>query len=80
VWDPFVICLQARHDSNGDLRHRRRTLWSLDWTFGPVLRALLGSPFVSQSLVMFMATNKEDLVVLKELIEAKKVTRSDPST
>jgi hypothetical protein len=46
----------------------------------PFLRALLVSPFVSQSLVMFMATNKEDLVVLKELIEAKKVTRSDPST
>jgi NADPH:quinone reductase-like Zn-dependent oxidoreductase len=41
----------------------------------PFLRALLVSPFVSQSLVMFLAsTNKEDLVVLKELIEDKKVT------
>lgn len=38
----------------------------------PSLRALLVSPFVSQSVVMFTAsTNKEDLVVLKELIEAK---------
>jgi NADPH:quinone reductase-like Zn-dependent oxidoreductase len=41
----------------------------------PSLRALLVSPFVSQSLVMFLAsTNKDDLVILKELIEAKKVT------
>jgi len=39
------------------------------------LKALLLSRFVSQNLVMFLAsTNKEDLVVLKELIEAKKVT------
>lgn len=38
------------------------------------LKALLLSPFVSQNLLMFLATtNKEDLVVLKELIEAKKV-------
>lgn len=40
----------------------------------PSLRALLVSPFVSQSLVMFTASiNKEDMVVLKELIEARKV-------
>jgi NADPH:quinone reductase-like Zn-dependent oxidoreductase len=40
----------------------------------PFLRALLMSPFVSQSLVLLLAsTNKEDLVVLKELIQAKKV-------
>ena len=39
------------------------------------LKALLLSPFVSQKLFMFVASiNKEDLVVLKELIEAKKVT------
>jgi NADPH:quinone reductase-like Zn-dependent oxidoreductase len=39
------------------------------------LKALLLSLFVSQKLSMFLAsTNKEDLVVLKELIEAKKVT------
>ncbi len=39
------------------------------------LKALLLSPFVSQNLVMFLASiNKKDLVVLKELIEAKKVT------
>jgi len=41
----------------------------------PSLRALLVSPFVSQTLVMFTASiNKEDLIVLKELIEAKKLT------
>ncbi|MCI0419083.1 MAG: zinc-binding dehydrogenase [Acidobacteria bacterium] len=41
----------------------------------PSLRALLVSPFVSQSLVTFTASiNKEDLVVLKELLEARKVT------
>jgi NADPH:quinone reductase-like Zn-dependent oxidoreductase len=41
----------------------------------PSLRALLVSPFVSQNLVTFTASiNKEDLVVLKELIEAGKVT------
>jgi NADPH:quinone reductase-like Zn-dependent oxidoreductase len=39
------------------------------------LKALLLSLFVSQKLSMFLAsTNKEDLVVLRELIEAKKVT------
>jgi len=39
------------------------------------LKALSLSPFVSQKLRMFLArSNKEDLVVLKELIEAKKVT------
>jgi NADPH:quinone reductase-like Zn-dependent oxidoreductase len=39
------------------------------------LKALLLSLFVSQNLSMFLAsTNKEDLIVLKELIEAKKVT------
>ena len=39
------------------------------------LKALLLSRFVSQKLLMFLASaNKEDLVVLKELIEAKKVT------
>ena len=41
----------------------------------PSLKALLVSPFVSQDLVTFTASiNKEDLVVLKELIEAGKVT------
>lgn len=41
----------------------------------PSLRALLVSPFVSQNLVTFTASiNNEDLVVLKELIEAGKVT------
>ena len=39
------------------------------------LRALMLSPFVSQRLRTFISTqNKEDLVVLKELIEAGKVT------
>ena len=39
------------------------------------LKALLLSPFVSQNLFMFVASiNKEDLAVLKELIEAKKLT------
>ncbi len=39
------------------------------------LRALLLSPFVRQRLLMFISTeNKEDLLVLKELIEAGKVT------
>ena len=39
------------------------------------LRALLLSPFVSQKLGTFIAKAKgEDLVVLKELIEAGKVT------
>ncbi len=38
------------------------------------LKALLLSPFVSQKVVMFLASiNKQDLVVLKELMEAKKV-------
>jgi NADPH:quinone reductase-like Zn-dependent oxidoreductase len=45
---------------------------------GPLARsiaALVLSPFVSQKVVMFLASiNKDDLVVLKELIEAKKVT------
>ncbi len=41
----------------------------------PSLRAFLVSPFVSQSMGMFTAVlNKEDLVVLKKLIEARKVT------
>jgi NADPH:quinone reductase-like Zn-dependent oxidoreductase len=39
------------------------------------LKALLLSPFVSQNLFMFVASiNKEDLALLKELIEAKKLT------
>jgi NADPH:quinone reductase-like Zn-dependent oxidoreductase len=39
------------------------------------LKALLLSRFVSQKLLMFLASaNKEDLAVLKELIEAAKVT------
>jgi NADPH:quinone reductase-like Zn-dependent oxidoreductase len=39
------------------------------------LKALLLSRCVSQKLLMFLASaNKEDLLVLKELIEAKKVT------
>ena len=39
------------------------------------LKALLLSAFVSQNLFMFVASiNKEDLAVLKELIEAKKLT------
>jgi NADPH:quinone reductase-like Zn-dependent oxidoreductase len=39
------------------------------------LKAPLLSPFVSQKVVLFLASlNKQDLVVLKELIEAKKVT------
>jgi NADPH:quinone reductase-like Zn-dependent oxidoreductase len=45
---------------------------------GPVagsIAALVLSPFVSQKLVSFLASiNKQDLVVLKELIDAKKVT------
>lgn len=41
----------------------------------PFLKALLLSPFVSQNLVSLTASiNKEDLVALKELMEAKKVT------
>ena len=39
------------------------------------LRALMLSPFVRHRLLMFISTaNKEDLLVLKELIEAGKVT------
>ncbi len=39
------------------------------------IAALVLSPFVSQKVVMFLASiNKQDLVVLKELMEAKKVT------
>jgi NADPH:quinone reductase-like Zn-dependent oxidoreductase len=39
------------------------------------LKAVLMSRFVSQSLVMFLASvNKKDLVALKELAEARKVT------
>ena len=45
---------------------------------GPLARsiaALVLSPFVSQKVVMFLASvNRDDLVVLKELIEAGKVT------
>jgi NADPH:quinone reductase-like Zn-dependent oxidoreductase len=45
---------------------------------GPLARsiaALVLSPFVSQKVVMFLASiKKPDLVVLKELMEAKKVT------
>jgi len=42
---------------------------------GRTVRALVLSPFVSQRLRPFMSTeNKEDLVVLKELIESGKVT------
>ena len=41
----------------------------------PLLKVLLLSPFVSQHLVMFIASiNRRDLVALKELIEAKTVT------
>lgn len=41
----------------------------------PFVKVRLMSPFVSQKLVGFMAeTNKPDLLLLKELIEAKKVT------
>lgn len=40
-----------------------------------MIEALLVSPFVSQKLVAFLAKiRKEDLVALKELIEAGKVT------
>jgi len=43
--------------------------------YGRTLRAVAVSPFVSQNLRQFMSTtNKEDLVVLKELIEDGKVT------
>jgi 2-desacetyl-2-hydroxyethyl bacteriochlorophyllide A dehydrogenase len=43
--------------------------------FGRTLRAVALSPFVSQNLRQFMSsTNKDDLVVLKELIEDGKVT------
>ena len=46
--------------------------------FGPmgrIFKALMLSPFVSQSLLPFLATRtKENLVVLKELAEAGKVT------
>ena len=40
------------------------------------LRALLLSPFVRQKLTLFVVSseNREDLVVLRELIEAGKVT------
>lgn len=45
---------------------------------GPLIHLLSGvvlSRFVSQSLIFFIAaTNTQDLIVLKELIEAKKVT------
>jgi NADPH:quinone reductase-like Zn-dependent oxidoreductase len=44
---------------------------------GPVavLRTLLISPFMGRKVLTFQASiNKHDLVVLKELIEAKKVT------
>lgn len=48
------------------------------WTIGPLARwiaALVLSPFVSQKVVMLLASiNKDDLVALKELTEAKKVT------
>ena len=47
------------------------------WTMGMgrTFRALLLSPFVSQQLRFFVAAgNNEDLVVLKELVEAGKVT------
>jgi NADPH:quinone reductase-like Zn-dependent oxidoreductase len=43
--------------------------------FGRTLRGVAMSPFVSQNLRQFMSsTNKDDLVVLKELIEDGKVT------
>jgi NADPH:quinone reductase-like Zn-dependent oxidoreductase len=49
-----------------------------DRWIGPLARsiaALVLSPFVSQKVVMFLASiNKDDLIVLKELMEAKKVT------
>ena len=47
------------------------------WITGPdrFLKALVLSPFVSQKMVPFItAANKEDLAVLKDLIEAGKVT------
>jgi D-arabinose 1-dehydrogenase-like Zn-dependent alcohol dehydrogenase len=44
-------------------------------TLRRLLKAPLLSPFVSQNLVACMSRlSKEDLVVLKELIEARKVT------
>jgi NADPH:quinone reductase-like Zn-dependent oxidoreductase len=40
-----------------------------------LLKTILLSPFVSRKMITFLASiNKEDLVVLKELMEAKKVT------
>ncbi|MCL1693581.1 MAG: NAD(P)-dependent alcohol dehydrogenase [Actinomycetia bacterium] len=43
--------------------------------FGRTLRGVALSPFVGQNLRQFMSsTNKDDLVVLKELIEDEKVT------
>ena len=48
------------------------------WFKGPdrLLRALVLSPFVSQKMVPFIAkANSEDLAVLKDLIEAGKVTQ-----
>ncbi len=42
---------------------------------GGLLKALVLSRLMSQKLVLFLASiNKQDLVVLKELMEAKKVT------
>jgi NADPH:quinone reductase-like Zn-dependent oxidoreductase len=43
--------------------------------FGHTLRGLLLSRFVRQKLVTFLAKrNKDDLILLKELIEAGKIT------
>ena len=76
-WEPFVVSMQARPESQGDMRHGRRNGRGR-WMIGPLARlitALVLSRFVSQKFVAFMAKpSKEDLTIMRELMEAGKVT------
>ena len=73
--EPFVIGLQACADPPGHLRRGRRVEDLGRWFgLGRQAKALLLSPFVRQRMRVFVVRhNRDDLAVLKELVEAGKV-------
>ena len=74
--EPLAVGPTARVDAGGNsrtLRRRNGRPWLGPLTF--LVRGLVLSRFVGQRLRSFVAKlDKEDLVVLKELIEAGRVT------
>ena len=73
--EPSAVGVPARHAAPRDLRHRRGIRRPMAWTADRWAEAIVLSRFVSQNLLMFLASiNIADLMVLKGLIEAGNVT------